>query len=265
MGSVRIPAAYCGVSGHKPSRGAVPSQGVIALSHSLDHVGPLAASAADLAPAFCVLSGIPLPSRVRPFAGIVIGRWRVELEMDVPGEVMRVFEAALETLRTLGASIVDTRLRSYDFGRTRRHGLLISEYEGHAVHARGLEKSPDGFSPAFTKMLAWGAKQSEARYREALAALDMCGTDAAQTFSKVDFVVSPTALETAFAFGDPVPPGQADLTAFANFAGIPATSVPMGLSTNGLPLGLQIMAGAGKDYDTILLAAAFESLRLAST
>ena len=191
----------------------------------------------------------------------MIGRWRIELETDVPGEIMRAFEGALETLRALGARIVDARLRRYEFGKTRREGLLISEYEGHAIHAKALSEAPEGFSPSFAKMLAWGAKQSEARYREALTALDVCGLEAAQTFTKVDFVVSPTALETAFRFGDPVPAGQADLTAFANFAGIPATSVPMGLSAEGLPLGLQIMAGAGRDYAAMALAAAFEARR----
>jgi aspartyl-tRNA(Asn)/glutamyl-tRNA(Gln) amidotransferase subunit A len=261
MGSVRIPAAYCGISGHKPSRGAISTQGVIALSHALDHVGPLAARAGDLAPAFSALSGIPLPAHAKPLEGMMIGRWRIELETDVPGEIMRAFEGALETLRALGARIVDTRLRRYAFGKTRREGLLISEYEGHAIHAQALEETPGGFSPGFTKMLAWGATQSEARYREALTALDLCGVEAAQTFSEVDFVVSPTALEAAFAFGDPVPAGQADLTAFANFAGIPATSVPMGLSADGLPLGLQIMAGAGRDYAAMALAAAFEARR----
>lgn len=261
MGSVRIPAAYCGVCGHKPSRGAIPTGGVMALSHSLDHVGPLAARATDLAPAFSVMSGIPLPSREKPFAGAVIGRWRVELERDVPGEVMRAFEEALETLRAMGARIIDARLRGYDFGKTRREGLLISEYEGHAFHAPALEKTPEGFSPGFTGMLAWGAKQTRERYREALAMLDVCGVEAARTFSKMDFLVSPTALETAFAFGEPVPSGQADLTAFANFAGIPATNVPMGPGADGLPLGLQIMAGAGRDYATMALASAFESRR----
>lgn len=258
MGSVRIPASYCGVSGHKPSRGAIATHGVTALSHSLDHVGPMASRASDLAAAFSVMSGIALPRRTKALDGAVIGRWRIELDVDVPVAVMQAFEAALDHLRGLGARIEDVRLPGYRFGETRREGLLIAEYEGYHEHAGAMAEKPDGFSPAFTKMLEWGGRQSEARYREALATLDVCGVEAAKAFSRVDFIVSPTALETAFPFGAPVPSGQADLTAFANFAGIPATSVPMGVGASGLPLGLQIMGRAGDDYRCMALATAFD-------
>lgn len=261
MGSVRIPAAYCGVCGHKPSRGAVPVEGVIALSHSLDHVGPMTRRAADLAPALAALAGLPVRTVDKPLAGKRIGRWRFETEMDVRSDVMRAFDAALALLREQGAQIVDIRFKRYGFGKSRREGLIISEWEGYAEHAEAIEGNPQGFSESFTKMLQWGARQGEARYHEALRVLDASGLDAAEAFAKVDFIAAPTALEPAFPFGDPVPASQADLTAFADFAGIPSTSVPMGSSADGLPLGLQIMAPAGADFAGIAAAAAFEAAR----
>ena len=261
MGSVRIPAAYCGVCGHKPSRGAVPVEGVIALSHSLDHVGPLARTAADLAPAFAALAGLSVRTVDKPLAGKRIGRWRFETEIEVRSDVMQAFEAALTLLREQGAQIVDIRLKRYGFGKSRREGLIISEWEGYAEHADVMAENPQGFSDGFTKMLQWGARQGEARYQEALAVLDASGLDAAEAFAKVDFIAAPTALEPGFPFGDPVPASQADLTAFADFAGVPSTSVPMGLSREGLPLGLQIMAPAGADFAGIAAAAAFETAR----
>lgn len=261
MGSVRIPAAYCGVCGHKPSRGAVPVEGVIPLSHSLDHVGPLTRAAADLSPAFAVLSGLPVRTVESPLAGKRVGRWRFEIEMDVRLDVMRTFDAALALLREQGAQIVDLRLKRYGFGKSRREGLIISEWEGHGEHAVAMTENPQGFSDSFTKMLQWGARQGEARYREALRLLDASGLDAAEAFTKVDFIVAPTALEPAFRFGEPIPPSQADLTAFADFAGIPSTTVPMGLSAEGLPLGVQIMAPAGADFAGIAAATAFEAAR----
>lgn len=261
MGSVRIPAAYCGVCGHKPSRGAVPLEGVIPLSHSLDHVGPLTRKAADLAPAFAALAGLSVRTVDRPLAGKRIGRWRFETEMDVRPDVMRAFDGALALLREQGAEIVDIRFKRYAFGQSRREGLILSEWEGHAEHAAAMTDNPQGFSDSFTKMLQWGAKQGEARYQEAMGVMGRSGVDAVEAFRKADLIVAPTALEPAFRFGEPVPAGQADLTAFADFAGIPSTSVPMGLSAEGLPLGLQIMAPAGSDFAGIAAAAAFEAAR----
>lgn len=261
MGSVRIPAAYCGVCGHKPSRGAVPVEGVIPLSHSLDHVGPMTRRAADLAPAFAALAGLPVRTVDKPLAGKRIGRWRFETEMEVRSDVMQAFEVALALLREQGAQIVDLRLKRYGFGKSRREGLIISEWEGHGEHANAMAENRQGFSAGFAKMLQWGAKQGEGRYQEALAVMGRSGVDAVEAFRRADLIAAPTALEPAFAFGEPIPASQADLTAFADFAGIPSTSVPMGLSREGLPLGLQIMAPAGADFAGIAAAAAFEAAR----
>lgn len=261
MGSVRIPAAYCGVCGHKPSRGAIPTGGVMALSPTLDCVGPLTRRAEDLASAFAAMAGAA-PRRSWPgWDGLRVGRWRFEHAVQIDHEILAAFDAALAMMADQGAKIVDVRLSAYEFGRTRRHGLLVAEREGAREHAQAVKSNPDGFSKDFRAMLEWGAAQSEAKYRAALDAIAACGADAAHAFETCEFLVSPAALETAFPFGAPVPAGQADLTAFAAFAGVPATAVPMGLSTQGRPMGLQIMAPAGADFAAIGAAAAYEALR----
>ncbi|TGY90174.1 amidase [Marinicauda algicola] len=260
MGSVRIPAAYCGVAGHKPSRGAVPLEGVIALSRTLDHVGPLARKAKEAADVFAVLSETP-PARAPGLSGLLIGRWRVEDHVAVDGEILAAFEAALKAMEKRGARIVDISLARYGFGQSRRAGLLIAEREGAAIHAEALEADPEGFSEDFRKMLAWGARQSPDRYEAALLVLKAAAADAGAAFEACDLLAAPTACETAFPFGSEVPAGQADITAFADLAGIPATSVPSALSSAGLPMAIQFMAPAGEDARALGAAMAYEDLR----
>lgn len=260
MGSVRIPAAYCGVAGHKPSRGRIPTDGVVPLSTTLDHVGSLAPGVSRVAAIEQVLSGCEetLPTWLD---GLRIGRWRFEDEVYVDPYILSLFEAALDLMERSGAVIVDLRLPRYDFGAMRRRGLIISEVEGHAEHAAMLETNPDGFSPFFRKMLAYGAGLDEARVKTAFAAVEDCVADAADAFGQCDLLVSPTALETAFEFGEPVPAGQADLTAFADLAGIPATAVPLGVTEDSLlPASIQFMAPAGQDRLCLGAAAGWETL-----
>lgn len=259
MGSVRIPAAYCGAAGLKPSRDLIPTDGVIALSTTLDHVGPITRSARDL-PAFtAALSSAPQ----RPAAGLTgltIGRWRFEDALEAHPAVLAAFDAACARLDRAGAQIVDVQPQAYRYGATRRQGLLISELEGLKVHAETLARNPGGFSDGFRTLLAWAADQPTGKIEDAYAAVRAVKGDAERWFADVDLVVAPTALEPAFPFGGDIPAGQADLTAFADMAGVPAAAVPMGLSENGLPLSIQFMAARGQDALAMKAAAQFEIL-----
>lgn len=259
MGSVRIPAAYCGVAALKPSRGLISTDGVIALSTTLDHVGPLTRSARDLPAFVSVLSGVDEQAE-RGLAGLRIGRWRFEDHLQADIEVAAAFERALEQLAKAGATIVDVHAKAYEYGRTRRRGLLISEIEGHHIHADAMEASSAGFSEHFRRLLEWGAGQPVDKARSAYDAVAAVPTDAEAWFADVDLVVSPTALEPAFEFGAEIPAGQADLTAFADMAGTPAAAVPMGLSEAGRPLSLQLIAAQGSDGLALKAARQFEAL-----
>ena len=260
MGSVRIPAAYCGISGHKPSRGRVSMDGVVPLSTSLDHVGPLAPTVSRLAQLDVVMSGRN-GQLDTDMTGLRVGRWRFEKAVAVAPEVLSLFEGGLEQLAAAGAEIVDIEMDRYDYGAMRRRGLIISEVEGHAVHAEILASNPAGFSPVFTKMLEFGADLSLERKAAAFTAIAECEMEAARVFEGCDVFVSPTALETAFPFGADVPAGQADLTAFADLAGIPATAVPLGLTPDGLPASIQFMAPKGDDRFALAVAEKWEALR----
>ncbi|KAA5804547.1 amidase [Alkalicaulis satelles] len=259
MGSVRIPAAYCGVSGHKPGRGLVETGGVMALSTTLDHVGPLTRSARDLSAFLAALSGQPQRPQ-KGLTGLTIGRWRFEDELTCDPDVMAAFEIALARLDNAGARIVDVTPSHYAYGRSRRAGLLISEIEGARAHAAQLAETPEGFSEGLRKLLGWGAAQSADKVEAAYQLVRASETDAQDWFAQCDLVVSPVALEPAFAFGAPVPAGQADLTAFAAMAGLPATAAPMGLTPAGLPCAIQFMAPQGRDGLALRAASQFEML-----
>jgi len=259
MGSVRIPAAYCGVAGHKPGRDLIATDGVIALSHTLDHVGPLTRSARDLSAFTAALSGHPQRPQ-KGLTGLTIGRWRFEDHLQMHPDVKSAWTAALERLDNAGATIVDVSASAYQYGRTRRRGLLISELEGHQVHAAMLKQDPKGFSDHFRRLLDWGAGQPGDKAKAAYDEIRAVEADAEAWFSQCDLVVAPTALEPAFDFGDATPPGQADLTAFADMAGCAATAVPMGRATSGRPLSIQFMAARGNDQQAMKAALQFEIL-----
>ena len=189
-----------------------------------------------------------------------IGRWRFDAALDTHGDVTAAFGDACARLERAGATLIDVAPEAYRYGASRRKGLLISEIEGHKMHADALATSPEGFSETFKSLLSWGVRQAGDKRAAAYEAIADVEADAARWFGEVDLVISPTALEPAFPFGAPVPAGQADLTAFADMAGSPATAVPMGLSASGLPLSIQFMAAHGRDRLAMKAATQFEIL-----
>jgi aspartyl-tRNA(Asn)/glutamyl-tRNA(Gln) amidotransferase subunit A len=139
-----------------------------------------------------------------------------------------------------------------DLGRLRRRGLLISEVEGMAEHAAMMAERPEGFSSTFAGMLRWGAEQPTDKLAEAHAELALARAAVEALIGDRVGLLCPITGAPAFAFGDPVPADQADITCLANIAGLPAVAFPMGLSKDGLPLSAQII---GRRSEEILALA----------
>jgi aspartyl-tRNA(Asn)/glutamyl-tRNA(Gln) amidotransferase subunit A len=263
MGSVRIPAAYCGVQGHKPSTGVVPNDGVVPLSTTLDHVGPLARDVETLWQAMHVLADWGDAPVLEPaeLSGLTIGVWDGGGDVALTPAVEAGFQAAIARLRNTGAQFEPCAPPVYDYSRSRRAGLLVSEVEGaleHGVTATG--ERPEGLSDTFSKLLHWGVKQEPAKVDAAYAHIEDVHRAAAGIWDKVEFVIAPTAPQEAFTFEADVPANQADFTAWADFAGLPATAIFTGLSADGLPLSLQVIGPEGCDRETLRVAAELEAL-----
>jgi aspartyl-tRNA(Asn)/glutamyl-tRNA(Gln) amidotransferase subunit A len=272
MGSVRIPASYCGVFGFKPSYGRISSDGLSHLSWTLDHIGPIVRHAQDLRLLMSVLATGHAGALVtRPsddyrdfwldepvrFADLRIGVLDVDVMVE-PG-VLSAFQAAVAKLEAFGATVEPFKPATPGPDILRRRGLLISEAEGAVAFASELETG--GISADFRALLEYGARQPAAKL--ASAHYDILTARAAirkqMAYQGLDLLVSPTAPQTAFVHGARAPASQADFTALGNIADLPAASAPIGL-TDGLPVGLQVLGGEGADAFVLRAVIALERI-----
>lgn len=266
LGSIRIPASYCGVYALKPTHGEISTRGMVPAARRLDAVGLVARGVDDLTVLLQVLAGYDADdarSRRRRVAFDLPdwepGRLRAGLLPDlaaagVDPEVQAVFEAALEKLpRELGERrTVD--FSDWDFGRTRRAGLLLMEAEMLGTFAHDLADTRHPVSDGFRSMLDFAARKSAAEYAGADRVLDAATLKMRRLFSQVDVLIMPTTPQGAFPLDGPAPGSIADLTSFASLAGCPAVSLPMGTLPNGLPIGLQLVGARGSDLRLLELA-----------
>ncbi|HEX7123246.1 MAG TPA: amidase [Gemmatimonadaceae bacterium] len=264
-GSIRIPAACCGITGLKPTYGLVPVDGVLPLSPTLDHVGPMARSAADCALMLGVMASGRDPLRYlrtarRPWAKPRVGVSEFLLR-DLDGEVQPVVDQALKQLQRLGAQLRDVSHPAIE--EAEQASVCITGPEAFAYHERALRETPEGFGPLVRSRLAAGGERRAVEYLRALEARQRVIAALAEVFGEVDVLVGATLPVTA-------PPietltlrlGGREATvveAFTRFnspfnmAGVPALSVPCGLTSRGMPVGLQIVAPRGADASALRL------------
>jgi len=248
MGSVRIPSSYCGLVGFKPTPGTYSTDGVMPLSTTLDTVGTHTRTVKD---------AVMIYKAVTNFKGNIEARGPRDISpfdmtgSDVSSEILAAFENCLEMLPVTKKSAV---LTNYDYGQQRRAGLILSEFEGAKFHKAKDFETSDGFSDHFKSMLAYGQKQPIPRIQLARDRITKAGDLANAYFNDAAALIAPTTLQTAFKFGDDVPANQADFTAFANFAKLPAISLPMGVDREGLPMGVQIMTKSKRDRAALGMA-----------
>ncbi len=242
MGSVRLPAAYCGCFGLKPTQGAVPLEGVTPLAPSLDHVGPLTRSAEDILTLFEVMAGRPAqpegswhPVRLAAFDHVV-------LEPDVA-----------EAMPALDLPVLDWP--DYDPSAARQAGLLVIEAEAFA--SLGM---PEGASNELRGYLDYGASLAPKRLAAAREVIRRIREDAAARIGDA-VIIAPVAPCGPFPRSRKVPAGQAELLAFANLTSLPALAFPCGRMANGMPFGLQAIAGPGREAALVAAGRAFGKLR----
>jgi aspartyl-tRNA(Asn)/glutamyl-tRNA(Gln) amidotransferase subunit A len=269
-GSIREPAALCGCVGLKATYGRVSSRGVIPLSASLDHVGPLAATVADAAVILQAIAGYDaadITSADVPVADYVsalregakslrVGVPRAHFFDDLDAEVASAMEHALRGIASLGAEIKEVKL---DVPTDRTLQLA----ESYAVHAESVAKSPESYQAETVRRVRAGEKVSAAEYIRARRELEEGRRSIRAIFAEVDVLVTPTmpmpapAIADLRANPDALRPAELKLlrnTRPFNVWGLPAISVPCGFTESGLPIGLQI-AGAHWREDLVLRVA----------
>ena len=255
LGSVRIPAAYCGIVGLKPSQGVLPLQGVVPLSWTLDHVGLLGRSTAAVA---AVLE----PFLPRPAEAVIGPLFRVGIPtvldaLPMPTAWVGLFTEAVRVLAGLGWVAGPCDVPGWQPGETRRAGLLVIEAEAAVIHADVLADDASALSPGIRRMLAFGRDCGTGRLVRATQTLRLASMGITQALQGVDALLLPTVPGPGHWAGLPCA-DVADLVAPANFGGHPAISVPAGCLPDGRPFGLQLIGRVGDDWRLLDAAAVVE-------
>ena len=273
-GSIREPAALCGCAGLKPTYGRVSSKGVIALSASLDHIGPIARSVADAAIVLQAIAGfdtaditteeIPVvdylsatketPERLR------VGIPRDYFFDDLDSEVSAAMEHAVSGLQTMVAEVREIKL---DVPTDR----LLQAAESYAYHSDSIAKTPELYQAETVRRIRSGEQVSAVEYIQKRRELDETRRSIQRIFDDVDLLVTPTTpmpappIAELMATPDALRPAELRLlrnTRPFNVWGLPAVSVPCGFTQGGMPIGLQIAGPHWREDLVLRLAHTYE-------
>ena len=273
-GSIREPAALCGCVGLKPTYGRVSSRGVIPLSSSLDHVGPLTAGVEDAAIVLQAIAGYDpgdttsADAPVLDYVSILkedakkfrVGVLRDYFFDDLDPEVESALEHALMGIATLVADIKDVSLE-VPTDRT------LQAAESYAYHAENVAKKPELYQPETVRRIRTGEKITAAEYIDRRRQLESARRRIREAFADVDLLVTPTtpipapAIAELKANPEALRPAELKLlrnTRPFNVWGLPAISVPCGFTQSGLPVGLQIAGPHWREDFVLRLAYAYE-------
>ncbi len=296
-GSIRQPAALCGVVGVKPTYGYVSRYGLVAFASSLDQIGPFTTSVEDAALVLDVIGGhdpqdstsIPKehPSLVAALGqgveGLRIGRI-TDLPEGADPDVNERLEAAFAALAAAGATIVDVQVPAFTFGLTAyyliapaeassnlarydgvRYGMRVEAPDTNAMYAATREK---GFGDEVKRRIMLGtyalsAGYYDAYYGKALKVRRLIHDDFERAYTQADVLLTPASPSVAFEFGakgdNPLAMYLCDTyTIPTNLAGHPGMSVPFGTGAHGLPVGVQVLAGTLQEPTMFRVAAELE-------
>jgi aspartyl-tRNA(Asn)/glutamyl-tRNA(Gln) amidotransferase subunit A len=278
--SIRQPAAFCGIVGLKPTYGLVTTRGLIPLSWTFDHVGPLTRNVTDAAIMLRTIAGDdPLdvasrPMKIRDYvaslrskvAPLRVGVAREFFFDDLDPEIEAATSDALRVLQKLTDDLHEVTLPASGAEELR---AAVRAAEAYTYHADFIQRSPEAYQPETLQRLRSGMKVTARAYIEGRRDVDFARRTAARVFDKVDVIVTPTTAVRPALLTDAAKDVTTSMaislrtihnTSPFNVYGWPTISVPCGFTRSGLPIGLQI-SGAPADEDVVLrVAHAYEQL-----
>jgi len=297
-GSIRQPAAFCGIAGLKPTYGMVSRYGLVAFASSLDQIGPLARDTRDLALIMSVISGhdrndsTSFQSTPPAFlgeldggvSGAVLGVPREYVSQVANEDVRACFESAVKTFEKLGAEVREVSLPHADYAIATYYVLAPAEASSNLARYTGthyanripggklaqdvIERTRTRFGPEVKRRIILGSfvlssGYYDAYYLRADRTREVIRNDFKEAFEECDVLLSPTTPSPAFRLGeklaDPLDMYLCDvMNVGVNLAGVPALSIPCGFSAEGMPVGLQIIGPRESDAYILRIGRAFE-------
>lgn len=263
-GSVRIPAAMCGITGFKPTHGLLPMDGCLPASRTLDVVGPMARSARDcalllrtMAPGSALEPSSPLDN----LRGTRIGvPWQLirDPARAVEASVLAAFEVAVSVLEGHGAEVTDFPLQ--DFDALMASTMIVMVYEMYRVHEPLLASSWSSYGRSFRRLAAAGGLLAADDYAAALRTRTDQVRLLQEQMAGLDALAMPTWGSGAprYQGNGGIPPRETNFTAPWNGAGFPALALPMGFDEDGLPLSLQLVGSPNTDHRLLELGIFFQ-------
>ena len=267
-GSVRIPAAMCGLVGLKTTRGQIPTDGLIPLSTTLDTVGPLARCVTDVALTYTALSyASPGAESRRPILDAKISGYRMgvltDLDLaDTDPEVLQTYREAIKLLQDLGVQTHDFKMGQHFEDLVARNGLFIG-YEGWHLHAERILQAPEKMDPGVLARFRAGEKITTSEYEAARKKREMDKQEMLELMQPIDFVLTPTTPIAA------IPVEQVDenvlplnrFTRAVNYFGLCGLAVPATLSSDRLPMSVQFIGKPDSEARLINIGFAYEQCR----
>jgi aspartyl-tRNA(Asn)/glutamyl-tRNA(Gln) amidotransferase subunit A len=266
-GSIRIPAAYCGCVGLKPTYGRISCDGVMPLGYTFDHIGPIAATVADAAVSFGVMAGLPVAApRAASLEGVRVGLPTNFYLERIDIEVGLAVRQAFQTVAALGAQIVEIEVPDIDGVNTAALWMLLAE--AAAVHRPHFDRL-DEYGDDVRGLINQGRLVSAVDYIDGQRLRSVYCEQFRKLFARIDVLFTPASPIPAPPIGQMTVElnGEPEnvrllstrfMRAF-NLTGLPALSLPCGRTENGLPVGLQIAGRAFEEELVLRVGAAIEA------